>query len=56
MKEHRREVLEETAHTLLSLPTVYYTGHCTGQAQFALLGEKMGPRLHDLSTGLVLTL
>ena len=56
MKEHRRQVLEETARSLLSLPTVYYTGHCTGQDQFALLQEKMGLRLHSLSTGLVLTL
>ncbi len=56
MKEHRREVLEETARTLLSLPTAYYTGHCTGQDQFSLLQEKMGLRLHSLSTGTVLTL
>lgn len=56
MKEHRRDVLEKTAHTLLSLPTVYYTGHCTGQGQFALLQQMMGPRLHHLSTGTVLTL
>lgn len=56
MKEHRREALEETAQTLLSLPTVYYTGHCTGQTQFALLQQRMGPRLHSLSTGTHLTL
>ena len=56
MKEHRREVLEETARTLLPLPTVYYTGHCTGQDQFALLQETMGSRLHSLSTGTVLTM
>ena len=45
------ERLEEAAAELLRYPTVYYTGHCTGAAQFAFLKERMGHRLHALSTG-----
>jgi 7,8-dihydropterin-6-yl-methyl-4-(beta-D-ribofuranosyl)aminobenzene 5'-phosphate synthase len=41
---------------LLSYPTVYYTGHCTGDAQYARLKALMGDRLHKLSTGTVLEL
>lgn len=29
-----------------------YTGHCTGPAALALLGEALGPSLHALTTGL----
>ena len=49
-----RQNLAYAAETLLSLPTVYYTGHCTGQAQFNFLKERMGPRLHAITTGTVL--
>ena len=31
--------------------TVYYTGHCTGEAQFAFLKERLGDRLQAISTG-----
>lgn len=43
--------LELAAKELLSHPTVYYTGHCTGEKAYAFLKEKMGDRLHSLSTG-----
>ena len=43
--------LEEAARALLELPTVYYTGHCTGEAQFARLKTWMGDRLHAISAG-----
>jgi 7,8-dihydropterin-6-yl-methyl-4-(beta-D-ribofuranosyl)aminobenzene 5'-phosphate synthase len=33
--------------------TVFYTGHCTGQAQFEVLKTILGERLHALSTGAV---
>ena len=47
------EEVKAVAAKLLLGDTVYYTGHCTGQAQFALLKEIMGPRLQSLSTGFV---
>ena len=50
------EALDTAAIRLLQSPTVYYTGHCTGQAQFDFLKARMGDRLHDLSTGCVITL
>lgn len=40
--------------TLMSYPTVYYTGHCTGQAQYERLQSIMGDRLQKISTGTVL--
>ena len=48
------EILEKAAKQLLEYPTVYYTGHCTGNAQFAFLKERMGNRLNPLSTGSVI--
>lgn len=50
------QVLESAAVRLLQSPTVYYTGHCTGQAQFDFLKQRMGDRLHALSTGCVIEL
>lgn len=48
--------LAHAARQLLTYPTMYYTGHCTGQAQYEALKERMGPRLEYLRTGDVLTL
>lgn len=48
--------LEQAAKQLLEYPTVYYTGHCTGQAQFAFLKERMGDRLRGISAGAVMEL
>lgn len=44
--------LDGAARELLRYPTTYYTGHCTGQAQFDYLKAIMGDRLHALSTGI----
>ena len=42
-----------TADTLCGFDTVYYTGHCTGVAQYEFLKQKMGDRLHYISSGSV---
>ena len=46
-----RERLTHAARELLSHPTVYYTGHCTGAEQFDLMKKVMGDRLEYISTG-----
>lgn len=46
-----RAVLEHAARELLSYPTKYYTAHCTGEAQFAFLKERMGERLEYIGAG-----
>ena len=45
--------LKFTAMELLKKDTVYYTGHCTGDAQYDALKAHMGERLHRLSAGAV---
>lgn len=49
-------MLLSAAETLLQYPTVYYTGHCTGAAQFSVMKKIMADRLHALSTGTVIEL
>ena len=49
--EDDRAALDAAAEELLSYPAMYYTGHCTGEAQFAYLKAKMGERLEYLYTG-----
>ena len=51
-----RGTLEHAAKALLDLPTRYYTCHCTGEAQYAILKELMEDRISYLSTGTCLTL
>lgn len=43
--------LEQAAAALKRFPAVYYTGHCTGEAQFDTLKTAMGQQLHRLSAG-----
>jgi len=45
--------LDRAAEVLLQYPTVYYTGHCTGEAQYAYLSQRMGHRLRALHSGSV---
>ena len=51
-REARR--LEQMADILISLPTIYYTGHCTGDAAFAFLKARMKEQLHGITTGQLL--
>lgn len=43
--------LEQAAAALKRYPAVYYTGHCTGEAQYEALKTVMGRQLHRLSAG-----
>ncbi len=52
--EEHDPMLKNAANTLLQYPTVYYTGHCTGLAQFGVMKEIMKDRLHSLSTGVTI--
>ncbi|MDD3920309.1 MAG: MBL fold metallo-hydrolase [Eubacteriales bacterium] len=46
-----KSVLDEAARVLLSFPTTYYTGHCTGVQQYEYLKKQMGARLHYFASG-----
>lgn len=46
-----REALQKAAEELLQYSTVYYTGHCTGESQFAFMKQIMGDRLHSIHSG-----
>lgn len=46
--------LENLAKQLLQYPTMYYTGHCTGEEQYEVLKKHMGKQLEYLHTGSVL--
>lgn len=43
--------LEQAVAALKRYPTVYYTGHCTGEPQYAALKQGMGAQLQSLYTG-----
>jgi len=51
MKVEEDAFLENAAKKLLEQDAVYYTGHCTGQRQYAVMKEIMGSRLRYLATG-----
>ena len=50
------ELLKKTAAALLQYQTEYYTCHCTGTEQYAILKERMGERLHYIAAGDVITI
>lgn len=56
MKITEEETLRKAAEKLLEYDTVYYTGHCTGQTQYAYLKEIMGDQLHYIATGTIVEL
>ena len=45
--------LKAWGEAMAAYDTVFYTGHCTGAEQYAVLKEILGERLHALSTGAV---
>jgi 7,8-dihydropterin-6-yl-methyl-4-(beta-D-ribofuranosyl)aminobenzene 5'-phosphate synthase len=47
-----RDFLLESALELLRTDAVYYTGHCTGEAQYDVMKSAMGDRLQILSSGI----
>lgn len=44
-------VIENTARELALLPTVFYTGHCTGTQAYAIMKKIMGDRLRKIQLG-----
>ena len=44
-------IIEETAQELSKMDTVFYTGHCTGQAAFDIMKEIMGEKLFPIHSG-----
>ena len=52
-KAHAARIGETGSH-LLSLPTRFYTGHCTGEAATTRLQQLLGDRLVPFSTGQVI--
>lgn len=45
------ENIQETARELKQLPSIFYTGHCTGQPAFDLMKEIMGDQLLQIHSG-----
>lgn len=50
------DALLATADELAAYPTIYLTGHCTGEGAFRVMQRRMGRRLRSLSTGQVIDL
>ena len=48
--------LTDAAAALMSHPTTYYTGHCTGSEQYTVLKAALDERLDYLHTGTVITI
>ena len=46
-----RAFLEDAAKELLARDCIYYTGHCTGEAAFTFLKERMGEKLKAMPAG-----
>lgn len=46
------EAIRSTARELTELPTLFYTGHCTGEAAYDLMKEIMGEGLVKLHSGM----
>lgn len=49
--EEEVSVIRKTAEELSAMPTVFYTGHCTGEAAYAVMKSIMGNKLLPLQSG-----
>lgn len=45
------KVIKETAEELKTLPTAFYTGHCTGELPYQVMKEIMGEKIHYIHSG-----
>lgn len=50
--EEEIEVIQQTAKELSKLPTIFYTGHCTGQKAMEWMKEIMGQQLVPIHSGM----
>ncbi len=53
-KEYTEEdviMIQNTAKELVSLKTVFYTGHCTGKEPYAIMKEIMGEQIQEIHSG-----
>lgn len=48
------DCLRMAACKMAQKPRRYYTGHCTGEAQYALLKRVLGHQLNPISTGMII--
>ena len=54
--EEEVSVIRKTAEELNAMPTVFYTGHCTGEAAYVVMKSVMGDKLLPLHSGMPLCL
>ena len=45
------ENIRAIAEELATMDTIFYTGHCTGEAPFAIMKDIMGDKLHYIHSG-----
>jgi 7,8-dihydropterin-6-yl-methyl-4-(beta-D-ribofuranosyl)aminobenzene 5'-phosphate synthase len=50
-KNESRDYIEKLSDEMLGIDSVFYTGHCTGEANFNLMQEKLGVKIQTMKTG-----
>jgi 7,8-dihydropterin-6-yl-methyl-4-(beta-D-ribofuranosyl)aminobenzene 5'-phosphate synthase len=53
-KSEAPELIRSVGEYLSNTPSVYYTGHCTGQEAYDQLKGMMGDRMRYMATGSVI--